>query len=97
MNISITITDSEAAALARRCQVLDYKDGNELIQKCADAATSTVKKQALIAAIALSPSKAVIDATVTAWEATTGTELKLATAPKVAVAGDAVLGKEVTG
>ena len=54
MNINTTITDLQASSLAASLHVSGYKDGNELIAKCAAAAELRVSKQALIQAIAVS-------------------------------------------
>ena len=75
MNINTTITDLQASSLAASLHVSGYKDGNELIAKCAAAAELRVSKQALIQAIAVSAVPAPVDSATVAFEATIGTKI----------------------
>ena len=72
MDINTTIKDEEALALATVLGVTDYKDGNELILKCAAQAVFRRRQRVLISNIAISKDAAVIDAVATAYTVATG-------------------------
>lgn len=67
MDINITITDEQGAAIAQALRVAAYTDGNDLMQQAADAAMLQYNKHQVIRGIAMSEDAAVIDAVMAAY------------------------------
>lgn len=68
ISINTSITEEQAAALARVFQVKEYRDGNELIARVADAAALKYKRHDLVVAVMMEPSNVVLAETKVAYD-----------------------------
>lgn len=67
MDINITITDEQGAAIAQALGVASYSDGNDLLQQVADAAMLKYNKNHIISSIATTEDAAVVNAVLAAY------------------------------
>lgn len=69
MNINITITDEQGAAIAQAFHIPSYIDGSDLARQAAEAAMLQYNKQRVIKEIAISSDAAVVEAVIAAYNA----------------------------
>lgn len=73
---NLTITDEQGAALAKKCRIASYTDGNDLLTQCVNFVTLQSKRQILTTAIMNESSNEVLEATITAFDSVTSTPIR---------------------
>lgn len=82
MDINITISDEQGAAIAQAFRITRYTDGRDLIQKVADAAMLVWNKKQVIGGISATQDAHLVEAVVTAYNASAATPLPQPALPK---------------
>ena len=73
MDISTSITDEQAQAIAAKLRIAEYADGNDLIQQAAEAALFDYNKKMLVGSIIAQTDPAVIEAATSGYNSVAST------------------------
>lgn len=75
MDINITISDEQGAALAAAFKIQSYADGNDLLGQVSDAALLEYNRRSVIGRLSAESDPAVMDAVIAAFNSTAATPI----------------------